>query len=173
VTRLPKRYRDLLPVAPPIAEQPVEPEQPLIPTPLPVIPITEKITVTTDANSFGVYRVYNGRLPTHNPDENFSVNHVADGPSFTKSEAEPDALPPGPFEDPKANITVEHPFANDSIFNLMSWFYMPLLSRNTGNPLPLLHLNVSFLNSIIVTPFLKSMKRFLQRTHSPMTHSKL
>jgi hypothetical protein len=121
-TRLPKRYRDLLPVAPPIVEQPVEPEQPHAPTPPPDILITNKIS--TDPNSFGVYRVYTGRLPTYNPDDNFSVNQVSDGPSFAQSRSEPEETFPGPFDtNPKANNTVEHPFANDSTFNLMSWFY--------------------------------------------------
>jgi hypothetical protein len=121
-TRLPKRYRDLLPVAPPVVEQqPVEPEQPHAP-PLPDISITDK--VSTDSNSFGVYRVYTGRLPTYNPDDNFSVNQVSDGPSFAQSRSEPEEIFPGPFEaNPKANDTVEHPFTNDSTFNLMSWFY--------------------------------------------------
>jgi len=123
-TRLPKRYRDLLPVAPPIVEQPVEPEQQHAPTPPSDIPIADKVSVTTDANSFGVYRVYTGRLPTYNPDDNFSVNQVADGPSFAQLQPEAEEVLPGPFEaNPKANDTMEHPFANDSVFNLMSWFY--------------------------------------------------
>ena len=45
-TRLPKRYQDLLPAAPPVIEPVVEAEHPRTPTPSPaVIPIT-KITHT-------------------------------------------------------------------------------------------------------------------------------
>jgi hypothetical protein len=144
----------LLPVAPPILEQPVEPEQPPMPTPSPVIPIADKITMTTDFNSFGIYRVYNGRLPSHNPEENFSVNQVADGPSFMQSHPEPDGLPPGPFRDnasesnPKANVTAEHPFANDSTFNLMSWFY------NGSNTKSLNDLD-NLVNNVLLVPDFK------------------
>ncbi len=101
----------------------MNPVEPHAPTPHDDIPIPNKTSVTTDANSFGVYRVYTGRLPTLNPDDNFSVNQVADGPSFSQSRLEP-AILPGPFEtNMNTNDTVEHPFANNSVFNLMLWFY--------------------------------------------------
>ena len=123
----------------------ISPTQPAIRTPSPVIPIPEEITMTTDPNSFGVYRRYTGRLPTHNPDENFSVNQVADDPSFVQSQSEQVMSPPGPFSaNPKTNI-VKHPFTNNSTFGIMSWFY-------NGSNTKSLHDLDSLVYDVMLTP---------------------
>ena len=120
-TRLPKRYRDLLPAAPPVVEQLVEAEHPRTPTPSPVVnPITK---FATDSNSYGVYRVYNDSLPTYNPDIDFSLTKVADGPSFAQPSSSEHDIAFSPFTTAETSATAENPFANDSVFGLMSWHY--------------------------------------------------
>ena len=120
-TRLPGRYRDLLLVAPPIIEP--QPEPPRTPTPSPVaISIPPTKPIQTNPNSFGVYRVYEGALPTYDPDFNFSINQVADGPNFATTSQSNNLEGLLPFSNSNVANSKQH-FDNQSIFRLMSWHY--------------------------------------------------
>lgn len=99
----------------------VEAEHPRTPTPSPAAIPTNKIA--TEPNSYGVYRVYNGSLPTHNPDADFCLTKVADGPSFAEPSSSELDTTFSPFDTTKTGTNVKHPLANDSEFGLVSWYY--------------------------------------------------
>jgi len=118
-TRLPKRYRDLLPPPPPVVDNSIV-EQPLTTEyEDPIVPVVEElpnISYTTPPNSFGVYRIYKHGAPSYNPDNDFSIHHVADNTIFTTTESSPLPIPEVP-------IGARHPFSNQSTFRLMTWYY--------------------------------------------------
>ena len=106
----------------------------------------------TDANSFGVYRVYKSGEPTYTPNDNFHVDSVADGPNFIKDQrSEPKPTWASPFgtdftqSDPLDNAKPKKtrlpylPFQNMSIFHLMGWFYDSSLMKSLGTLNNLVH----------------------------------
>ena len=140
-TRLPKRYQDVLPPRPPVIPAPVLE----IPDPsqhedeLPAAP-----QFKTDPNSFGVYRIYKSGEPSFNPDDNFRVTNVADGPNFTKdkrSDPQPTFTQSDLSDDTEPMPTRPHylPFQNMSTFRLMQWFYDSSLMKYLGTLNNLVH----------------------------------
>jgi hypothetical protein len=123
-TRLPKRYRDILPAPPPVVDNPsvVEPNVEPIAPENPMILDEPSNVYTTAPNSYGIYRVFKYGAPSFNPDDDFSINHVADNPNFAPQPPSVDqATSFSPFA--HSSETIEHPFANQTTLRLMSWFY--------------------------------------------------
>ena len=122
MTRLPKRYRDLLPPpAPAVDNSIVEQLEPPASHHDESISIVEKlpdISYTTPPNPFGVYRTYKHGAPSYNPDDDFSIHCVADNPAFNTVMGSSLRLP-----NPEVPIHAQHPFANQSTFRLMTWYY--------------------------------------------------
>ncbi|KAH9932168.1 hypothetical protein B0H21DRAFT_867145 [Amylocystis lapponica] len=131
--RLPKRYQDAVPpvpsTLPPAAATPVDSPQPpalsphvsMSPSPEPVH--QANTTVTTEPDSFGVYRSYSHQ-PTYDPEDLFSLEDVCDSDRLATSER---GKPPqwSGFGSAMLTKTKEFfaPFLNPSTFRLMSWFY--------------------------------------------------
>jgi len=148
-TRLPKRFKDVLPPRPPVIAAPVvetlqpsqhEEEVPAVPA------------FKTDTNSFGVYRIYKSGEPSFTPDDNFRIDGVADGPNFAKdSTSETRSTWASPFgtdftnpdtpENSETTVTTPGylPFKNMSIFRLMWWFYDSSLTKSLGTLNNLVH----------------------------------
>ena len=144
-TRLPKRYQDILPPRPPVIAAPVveTPEPSQHEEELPAVPQFQ-----TDANSFGVYRIYKSGEPSFTPDDNFQIANVADGPNFTKdlrSDPQPTYASPFGTDFTQSNNTKPIgtppylPFKNMSIFHLMGWFYDSSLMKSLGTLNNLVH----------------------------------
>lgn len=139
--RRPKKLLDFLPTKPnevplhlrplPAHQDPPHTASPE-PSPPPSDPVPEGLTlgsVQTEPNVFGLYRVYAVR-PLNDPDEDLSLDDLADSPNFAvSSPPPPDALLS--FGIPSVKELPEKPtsgfsfapFLNMSIFLLMSWFY--------------------------------------------------
>jgi hypothetical protein len=154
--RLPKRYLDELPPAPPIP-----------------IPDTESITVQTEESptenpelvrespnifrtapdSYGVLREYLPGEPSITPDELYSLTDVSDSPYLVKDPSDSplnDSAFPSPLRTlyKAAATTAESffaPFRNASIYRLMTWFYS---SSNTKSMSEL----TSLVNDVILAP---------------------
>ena len=84
-SQLPGRYRDFLPppsptINPPDDSEPLGgPEDDIQPN------TTSSVsTYTSPTNSFGIYRVYTCGAPSYTPDDDFSLEDVADNPNFTR-----------------------------------------------------------------------------------------
>ena len=149
--RLPQRYRDVPPVAPPIVEQP-QSKHPRTPTPsgslVLAIPTISTKQIQTDPNSFGVYRIYEDTLPTYDPAYNFSINQVADGPNFATTSQSKLETPSLPFLNAMVGIP-QHPSNNRSVFDLMSWHYN---SSNTKS----LHDLDTLVNTVLLSDHFKT-----------------
>jgi hypothetical protein len=121
--RLPARYRDEPPPAPPI----VLPEQ------LEDVPIScnsqesfqDNIEDTppyiTKSNSYGVFRSYPSGRPSFTPDELFTLNGVSDSPNFPPDAHASQARPWWS----SLSFTKDFfaPFRNASIFRILNWHY--------------------------------------------------
>jgi hypothetical protein len=149
VHRLPQRFRDLLPSNPillrqyseadarlhsarddarrrrqprPRAENRIEEEN----------PPDEQLSpdaIETEPDSMGLYRVY-PRPPARDPDEQFTIHHVADAPTFIKETSiNLDENPlVGLGSTAQAHSELKKtpfysPFLNSTVFRLMTWFY--------------------------------------------------
>lgn len=113
------------------------PEPPRTPTPSP--PIVLRTKITTDSNSYGVYRVYDNNLPTYNPDGDFSLTSVSDDPNFPQPSSCNLETTFSPFRIAETHTNVEHPFTSDSEFKLMSWVYNSSLSKSQKDLDALVH----------------------------------
>ncbi|KAG2740084.1 hypothetical protein P692DRAFT_201872694 [Suillus brevipes Sb2] len=127
--RLPKRFRDDLPptpiVVPPSALDDVSVAVDHDPEPN-EIDSDQPIIITTARDHFGIYREYNGSIPSFNPDNLTSVAHVSDAPTFAKSHDSIEARPwwSGFGKSTQSNPTQFFaPFLNATTFRLMRWFY--------------------------------------------------
>ncbi|THU90531.1 hypothetical protein K435DRAFT_864214 [Dendrothele bispora CBS 962.96] len=86
----------------------------------------------TEPDEFGVFKVFESSIPTVDPDENISVNDVADAPTFV-SNLGVDGLAQSysncfgvQLDDSDKNEGTDEgwaPFLNKSVFRLMDWFY--------------------------------------------------
>jgi hypothetical protein len=80
----------------------------------------------TEPNSFGLYRVYSGRLPTYDPDLVVRIDDVCDSGNFN---IQPDVSLSRPWWSAFGSSldTIQNnffaPFLNATVFRLMSWFY--------------------------------------------------
>jgi hypothetical protein len=126
--RLPRRYRDDLPPipnsAPALQHTPAVdngPNEPDIPQ-----ATGETEYVTTEPDSYGLFRSYPNQFPTYNPDNLTSISHVSDSTHFIHTADQTGARPwwsgfGSSATSVKDNFFV--PFLNSTIFRLMCWFY--------------------------------------------------
>ncbi|KAG6884335.1 hypothetical protein C0992_006502, partial [Termitomyces sp. T32_za158] len=108
------------------AEEVPEPSIPSSPIQQPLAELLE-----TEPNEMGLFRRYRV-LPSQDPDEDITIYHVADAPTFVHEILEGQALDPLAAFGPTAkeigaqsDESTSHffPFLNASVFRLMSWFY--------------------------------------------------
>ncbi|PPR02756.1 hypothetical protein CVT24_002089 [Panaeolus cyanescens] len=113
-TRLPSTYIDELPPPPPIPDLEISTSlsHNSLPTPAQARPV-----IQTDANKFGVYRVYQSP-PTFNPDNDFNLNKASSHPSFAPQDSGPDEPIPGPYQTPSSTS----PYNSTTEELLMTWF---------------------------------------------------
>ena len=81
----------------------------------------------SDANSYGVYRIYQGGRPSYTPDEIFHVDYTSDSHNFTLT---------GPkisFDRP------QNPFENITVLRLMNWFHNNATSKTLNDLDTLVH----------------------------------
>ncbi|KAF8874232.1 hypothetical protein BD779DRAFT_1476608 [Infundibulicybe gibba] len=131
-TRLPARYRDLLPPAPPAlpAAEETVPELPItspvqLPQELPSNPAANK-SFTTDVNSFGIFRSYNHALPSWNPDDLHTLDNISDSATFLTRKKNATARSWGSVFGQTLNQIQDNfftPFLNATTYRLMNWFY--------------------------------------------------
>jgi len=152
--RLPKRYRDELPPAPPIPipdPEPVAEQTQESPTEMPELESAN--TFRTAPNSYGVLREYLLGKPSITPDELYSLTGVSDSPYLA---TDPSDSPPNDSAFPSplrtlykaATSTAQSffaPFRNASIYRLMSWFYSSSSTKSMSE------LN-SLVNDVILSP---------------------
>jgi hypothetical protein len=117
-TQLPAQYWDVLPPPAPAITQPITSES-LSPCDTEMASLVSMYTSPT--NSFSIYWVYNGGVPSYTPDDDFSLEDVADNLNFIQSSTAPCTMPsliPGPFDSPTL-ISTDNPnslcFKNPSI----------------------------------------------------------
>ena len=149
VRRLPKRFRDLLPSNPILLQQYSEADAQLQiardeacrrrqPKPRTEttfeeeegpdeLPIPDPFE--TEPDSMRLYRVY-PRLPARDPDEQLTIHHVADAPTFIKeisiNHKENPLVGLGSTTQTQSELTNKPfyaPFLNSTVFCLMTWFY--------------------------------------------------
>ena len=138
--RLPKRYRDELPPAPPPiptndSEPEIDVEEQVAAF---VVDPQETYEYCTEPDSYGVLREYSQGKPSITPDEHYSLTDVVESPylALDPSDSQPCttshfASPLQKFCSQAANTsttTIEtipnhSPFRNMSIFRIMTWFY--------------------------------------------------
>ncbi|KAJ7571954.1 hypothetical protein C8J56DRAFT_907160 [Mycena floridula] len=107
--------------------------------------INQRFVYITEPNSFGLFRVYEGSIPSINPDLDITVDDIADDPAFTSSTVRIDnqsplhrfgssaaaVLDPPISDEPDPShsdtettaVTSIALFLNKSAFLLMNWFY--------------------------------------------------
>ena len=153
---------------------------------------SERVYWITEPNELGMFSVYENSLPSRNPDQEISVESIADAPSFADplpsrsplSVFGADAIhmmespdPSSPSASDSNNEDFDSsddfsfaPFLNKSVFLLMNWFYK-------GPRLTLNHLNRLVKNVILHPEFHKSdlqgfeAKRESQRMNDFITPS--
>ncbi|KAJ7586852.1 hypothetical protein C8J56DRAFT_1051158 [Mycena floridula] len=124
-----------------------EPESPAVPSPVNSPPSPSPapspcIIDITDVNEYGLFRVYEGGLPSRDPQQNLTSDDIADVPTFTAAETRQPQSPlrgfgkaaiasfddsdPDPT-DPETTVDSENveiaPFLNRTVFMLMKWHY--------------------------------------------------
>ncbi|KAG6913513.1 hypothetical protein DXG01_006243, partial [Tephrocybe rancida] len=104
-----------------------EQDEPLNP---PIAPL-QADPLETEPNEMGLFRRYQVP-PSRDPDEELTIHHVADAPTFIRESAAADASDPLAGFGPTAREVTEQttassrpffPFLNISVFRLMTWFY--------------------------------------------------
>ncbi|KAI5980895.1 hypothetical protein EDD15DRAFT_2380722 [Pisolithus albus] len=139
--RLPKRYRDELPVAPippPVAHVPDEWDGPQNSTPYEADTMDEAeispgssnsesplITVRcTHHNRYGMFREYQGAFPTYDPESSSHLGQLCDSHDLEQGEGEADDMYPR-FGTSLRAIRDNYfkPFLNVTVWRLMGWFY--------------------------------------------------
>ncbi|KAG1811132.1 uncharacterized protein BJ212DRAFT_1483803 [Suillus subaureus] len=82
--------------------------------------------VTTEPDSYGLYRSYPNHFPTYNSDNLTSISHVSDSPHFIHTADQTGARPWWSGFGSSATLVKDNffiPFLNSTIFRLMCWFY--------------------------------------------------
>jgi hypothetical protein len=138
--RIPRRFLDELPPAPPYipAADELSDEEPCSLLQSDSAEDDFQNYFRTDPDSYGVFREYTFGKPTITPDHLYSISDV----SNASSESSP-ALNSSPASITRALGTVVQcltnkaanlfePFQNASIFRLMSWFYRPSVVKSIG-----------------------------------------
>lgn len=133
--RLPARYRDVLPSAPAPASSAAQPSTSDHDNRVPVPSSSNQTefegsapvdlpSFQTAPNSFGLYKVYTGQVPSYDPDEDFSLASVSDAPGLSVP-AQPSKRPMSIFGSISQTINknIIAPFLNKTAFYLMQWFY--------------------------------------------------
>jgi hypothetical protein len=137
--RLPKRYRDELPPAPPPIFNDPEPE---IDVDEPIPTFTEETPQNsyeyrTEPDSYGVLREYSQGKPSITPDEHYSLMDVVESPylaldpsdsqsrisHFTSPLQRLCSAATSTVQIEDNSLAIYSPFRNMSIFRVMSWFY--------------------------------------------------
>ena len=150
VRRLPQRLRDLLPSDPILLRQYSEADARLKSArddarrhrqPRPRAEIVEEENpsddmelstpdpIETEPDTMGLYRIYL-RAPARDPDEQLTIHHVADAPTFIKETSINHEDNPlvglGSTARAQSELKIKpfyFPFLNSTIFRLMTWFY--------------------------------------------------
>jgi len=154
--RLPKRYRDELPPAPPIPipdPEPIAEQTQESPTEKPELVRESPNTFRTAPDSYGVLREYLPGKPSITPDELYSLTGVSDSPYLVtdSSDSPPnDSAFPSPLRTlykaaTSAAQSFFAPFRNASIYRLMTWFY------SSSNTKSMSELN-SLVNDVLLAP---------------------
>ena len=148
-TRLPARYRDVLPPPSPAIIQPISNHGTPSGTTTP--------TYTSQANSFGIYRVYTNGAPSYTPDDDFNIENVTDNPNFLQSSNPRTAPSSIPFDISPSRAPLDglesvnslslHRFENSSIFRLMLWHHNGAITKSLND------LNVLVQNVICAPDF--------------------
>ena len=80
----------------------------------------------TKPNNFGLFRVYSS-IPSHDPDEELSLNLACDAPGLAVGENDSGSWRPGFGSSGNIADNTEEkfflPFLNATVFRLMNWFY--------------------------------------------------
>lgn len=94
---------------------------------LPIDNIAPVPDFKSEANSYSVYRIYQGGRPSYTPDEIFHVDYASDSRNFT-------------LTGPKISIDPhQNPFENTSILRLMNWFHNNATSKTLNDLDTLVH----------------------------------
>ncbi|KAG2116269.1 hypothetical protein DEU56DRAFT_761545 [Suillus clintonianus] len=144
--RLPKRYRDEVPVLPIPAPPPVEPDE-IAPVPddpdniamdfddrppSDHAPPTEQHR--TDADTFDLFREYPHSFPTYDPEHSAYFNALCDSSTFQHVDGDADYERPWYAGFGQSLEAVHHnyfaPFLNATVFRLMTWFYNSSISKS-------------------------------------------
>jgi hypothetical protein len=131
---MPARFRDELPPPPPLPPPPDIPDIQLDDEPITDQPLDEPereneplvADYHTEANSYGIYHVYEGGPPSYTPNELHTLQHVSDPSTFTSDPAANDNRPWWSSFGSSLNTinnTFFAPFLNATTFRLMTWFY--------------------------------------------------
>lgn len=116
--RLPSRFRDLLPQAPPYLPPPQAVADPQLPASEEPALMGSNLALlghlrqvfTTERNIFGLFRRYEAStLPTNDPEENVSLNELSDIPTKSSTSESP--------------LTSFYPYSNRSSFLLSDWYW--------------------------------------------------
>lgn len=157
VRRLPQRFKDLLPSNPILLRQYSEADarlrsarddarcrrqpKPRIentpeedpPNKLPILD-----SIETEPDSMGLYRIY-PRPPARDPDEQLTIHHVADAPTFIKETSinheENPLVGLGSSAQAQSELKGKpfySPFLNSTVFRLMTWFYKTSMKTLTN-----------------------------------------
>ena len=104
-------------------------------------------TYTSPTNSFSIYWVYNCSAPSYTPDDDFSLEDVADNTNFEHSSSSPGTAPlliPGPFGiSPSTHMSADNPnslcFENPSVLRLTLWYHNGSSSKSLNDLNNLVH----------------------------------
>lgn len=157
--RLPKRYRDEVPVLPIPAPPPVEPDE-LAPVPddpdniamdFDDRPSSDHAPPTeqhrTDTDTFDLFREYPHSFPTYDPEHSAYFDALCDSSTFQHVDGDADYKRPWYAGFGQSLEAVHHnyfaPFLNATVFRLMTWFY------NSSNSKSLQDLN-RLVNDVIL-----------------------
>ena len=158
VRRLPQRFRDLLPSNPILLRQYSEadarlqsardearrrrqprPRTEVIFEEHPADEVPTPDPVETEPDSMGLYRIY-PRPPARDPDEQLTIHHVADAPTFIKeSSTNHEGNPLVGLGSTTSTAQAQSgekpfysPFLNSTVFRLMTWFYKSSMKTLTN-----------------------------------------
>ena len=158
VRRLPQRFNDLLPSNPILLRQYSEADARLQsardearrrrqPRPRTEISYEEENPpdeppiadpIETEPDSMGLYRIY-PRPPARDPDEQITIHHVADAPTFFKETSinreENPLVGLGVTARAQSELEIKpfySPFLNSTVFRLMTWFYKTSIKTLTN-----------------------------------------
>jgi hypothetical protein len=121
--RIPKRFQDELPPAPPYIPDDDDDD---------ISYVSESDAHSpfrTEPDSYGVFREYLHGKPSITPDLYHTLTDVTDAPYLTLDPSNSGQYHPVQMVEKVATVFFE-PFRNPSIFRLMSWFYRPSITKS-------------------------------------------